>query len=213
MRTHFAILAVVTGAVVACSPETTAPGVAEPFAATADANGVSSPNTPVTAVVRVELGGSIVYRTSGPGNNGKGECRAEGAWYNPQTRHTSEKAHPQCATLVAGQTITVTFSEVATYVLPPSGNVQLNFAPAAGCDPLTDPLGCGRSIQYKKSQDLTVGAGVLTATESAHGTGLWTIALAAGQPFAGTGNNMDRTGTLIVACNTTLGCHPGSLSW
>lgn len=199
------------GALAACATETSAP--VAPEVVSSAANAVSNPNTPVNAQVTISVGGSIVYRSEGPSNNGLGTCLPVGRYYNPQGKKTSEKEHPQCATVTPATEITVTFNEVANYVLPSNGNVNLNFNPAAGCDPLTDPLGCGRAIQYKKNQDVTTGAGILATTETAHGTGVWTIDLGTNQPFATTGNNLVRTGTPIIACNATLGCHPGMMSW
>jgi hypothetical protein len=212
----------IIGALGACSSDAslaTAPAAAEHYTATAAANGVSNPNTPVTALVTISVGGSLLYRESGPGNAGNGNddlgtCTTGGRWYNPQNKKTSANPSPHCLSISAAQIFTITFSEVANYVLATSGNVNLNFAPAAGCDPLTDPLGCGRAIQYKKNQNVTGGFGILTATETEHGSGLWTIDLgAANQPFATTNNNILPSGTAIIACNTTYGCHPGLMTW
>ena len=168
--------------------------------------GVASPNTPVGATFTISVGGSIVYRESGPGNNGKGECRAGGIWYNPTTRKTSEKAHPQCASVTSGEAITVTFQEIATYVLSTNGNVQLNFS----VDPV---LLTARGLQYKKTGDYTQSFGTLSHTGDSVDAGrAWTINL--GQPLLNnTGNLIVRTGTVLEACNADLGCHPGLMTW
>ena len=213
MRSLLPVATLLVGALTACSADSAMAPTVQPLVASADASGVSNPNTSVAARVSVEVGGSITYRTSGPGKNGKGTCTMGGAWYNPQNRTTSQKEHAQCAEVAAGRTIVVDFAATANYVLPPSGNVQLNVA----ADPIclataVDAALCARGIHYKKSQNMTAGFGLVTAGEASSGT--WTIDLAAAQqPFNASENNIVRTGMVVVACNATFGCHPGTMSW
>lgn len=201
--TYLGLVALSLGA---CATDPTGP--APSFGkAGATSGGVSNPGITINAVFTVAYQGAIVYRESGPGNNGKGECLSEGRWYNPQNHHTSEKAHPQCAT-VTGGTITVTFTESANYVTPPNGNVQLNFTPDCALSP--DPVACGRALQYKKNQDLTTGAGSLQTTD-VDGR-LWTINFAQAM-LNDSGNLINPAGTVLEACNASLGCWPGSMTW
>lgn len=180
-----------------------------PTSPTADApsHRVASPGSAVTAQFTITFDGAVVYRESGPGNNGKGTCVSGGRWYNPQNHHTSEQAHPQCASISAGATFTVVFDETATYVLPPSGNVQLNFAPDCTLSAAND---CARGVQYKKNQDVTVGFGSLAPLDDEGRT--WTIDL--GQPLLNaSGNLINPAGTILEACNAALGCFAGTMTW
>jgi hypothetical protein len=177
------------------------------IAATGAGGDVASPNTPVAATFAVVLPGGVVYRESGPGNNGKGECHTGGLWYNPQNHHTSEQPHDQCATETAGESFTVTFGVTATWVESPSGNRQLNFAPDANDLP--------RSVHYKVNQDLTIGSGSPLLTTDGAGR-IWTLSLT--QPLLnGAGNLLVRTGTPVVACSAALPaglqCWPGTMTW
>lgn len=210
---RFVAVTLVAG-LAACGAESTAPAAVESFTATAD--GVSSPNTPVTATVVVSIEGTVTYRESGPGNRGGsdndkelGECRVGGTWYNPKSKTTSANPHPNCRTVSGGTQVTVVFAETANHVVPPSGNVQLNFAP--DCSLAANPLlSCGRGLSYKKNADATTGSGRIVTTEPS--TGEWTIDFA--HPvFNNTGNLIIRAGTAVVACHATLGCHPGTMSW
>jgi len=167
---------------------------------------VSNPNTPVSAVFVIPgEGGTPYYRESGAGNNGKGECRSEGRWYNPENRKTSEKPHSQCLSVSGGQTITVTFSEIANYVVAPSGNVNLNFSDMAENQ--------DRKLQYHKNHDATDGKGTLVKVgDSVDPTRMWMIDLDQAL-LRGAGNLIDRTGTELKACNVDLGCFPGVMTW
>ena len=213
MRSPLTVATLLVGALTACSADSAMAPTLQPVVASAAVAGVSNPNTAVAARVSVHIDGSIVYRESGPGKNGKGSCVTGGAWYNPQNRTTSEKAHAQCAEVVAGRTIVVDFATTANYVLPPNGNVQLNVAADPAClATALDAAQCTRGIHYKKSQNVTGGFGLVTATEAT--SGAWTIDLAAAhQPFNASENNIVRTGMVVVACNATFGCHPGTMSW
>ena len=174
-------------------------------------NGVSAPGTPVTATFVIDLDGTRTYRQDGSvGNNGKGTCVSggEGRWYNPKNKTTSDKPHPLCSTASAGQTITVSFSEIANYVLSTNGNKQLNFS--------VDPeLGTSRGIQYKANTDRTQGFGVLTHTgDSVDRERVWTINL--GQADLNTSGDVlvrANPGTALEVCNADLGCHPGFMTW
>jgi hypothetical protein len=213
MRTQLTAAVLLAGILTACSTDTAIAPTVEPLVSSADAAGVARPNTLLSAQVIVQVGGAVVYRESGAGNNGKGYCTTGGAWYNPESRKTSGKAHPQCANATGGQPIVVNFAETANYVVSPSGNVQLNVAADPACLATSlDASACGRGIHYRKAQNATAGFGLVTATEAS--SGAWTIDLAAAmQPFNGPDNNVVRTGMVVVACNATHGCHPGTMSW
>jgi hypothetical protein len=186
MLKRFAGLAMVAAALAACSNETTAPRMATP-GGPAFSTGVSSPNTAVGARFVVYVGGTSYYAGSGPSRNGKGECRTHSdgtvGWYwvpgNIQAGgHGSNGAasgdqengpnHAQCLFVSGGYSVTVTFTDVATYVKSPSGNFALNFDPycVANADPSLPPTCYARDVHYKKSSDFTEGEGVL------HGVGV-----------------------------------------
>ena len=186
MVKRLAGLVMVTATLAACSNEATAPRMATPEGA-AFTSGVSSPNTAVGSQFVVYVGGSTYYASSGPSRNGKGECRGHSdgtiGWYyvpgNYQAGgHGSNGAaggvqengpnHAQCLFVNGGYTVTVTFSDVATYVKSPSGNYALNFNPfcVPNADPSLPPTCYTRDVHYKKNSDFTQGEGVL------HGVGV-----------------------------------------
>lgn len=169
-------------------------------------NGVSSPNTVINGTVTVYVAGSITYRESGPGNNGKGACTTGGAWYNPATKKTSEKQHPQCATIVPGYSMTVPVAlEAANHVQPRSGNEHLNWAPVV-------ETGASRQLTFSKNSGMTTGTGVIFGTESGAATAAWSIDL--GQTMLQqTGNLIADRSLMLQACHATHGCHPATLAW
>ena len=186
MFKRLAGLTVVAAALAACSNEATAPRMVAPGGA-ALTSSVSSPNTAVGAQFVVYVGGTSYYAGSGPSRNGKGECHTHSdgtvGWYwvpgNSQAGgHGSNGAasgdqengpnHAQCRFVSGGYSVTVTFSDVATYVKSPSGNYALNFDPycVPNADPSLPPTCYARDVHYKKSSDFTQGEGVL------HGIGV-----------------------------------------
>lgn len=190
-------LFVATAALVlaACaSQETTAPDF-----------GVANPNTPVNASFTVYVGGTVIYRESGPSNNGQGTCEAGGAYRNHGGQLAATVPHDQCATIVPGSEVTVTFAETANYVLATSGNVQLNFS----LDPVT---GEKRGVQYKKNSDWTTGFGVLVGSGDDGST--WTIDLS---QISSSSNLLDDPprALIVSACDdaSPSTCSPTSLTW
>jgi hypothetical protein len=73
-----------------------------------------------------------------------------------------------------------------------------------------DPIDCGRALQYKANLDLTAGAGSLQTTD-VDGR-IWTINLAQAM-LNDSGNLINPAGTVLEACNASLGCWPGSMTW
>jgi hypothetical protein len=186
--TRFAALALIASAVAACSNETTAPQMATGSAPAFD-KGVSSPNTPVNSSFVVYVGGSTYYAGSGPSRNGQGECRTHSdgtvGWYWVPGNKTAGGSnghgggasggdqevgpnHEQCKFVGGGYSITVNFSEVATYVKSPSGNFELNFNTycVPNVDPSLPPTCYSRDVHYQSTKDFSQGEGVL------HGLGV-----------------------------------------
>ena len=172
------------------------------------ANGVASPNTAVSATARFTQAGEVVLRPAGyQVLNGAGKlvgtCLQSGKLQNPAGNITGNPYHPTCVESVTEPVdIAISFEEVATYVLPPSGNVQLNFSPAADATL--------RAVQYKKSTNLTTGAGLLFDT-----TGEWTLDLGTIEA-AGNGALLGRTITGLMACQVgtwTCTAANGTMSW
>ena len=191
--------------------------------------GVSSPGTVVTATVTAAVPGQQVARAT-PRAPHEGTCNANGSW----THATGSSTNPWvttgpwngvCTDVTAGQYITVTFSELANYVTPPSGNINLNFADACAS---ADPLSCvERHVHYKNHSNETIGLGLLTSTSATICTepngggtcsdaGVWTIDLAelSGTDFnAFTLPHDGVTGWAIHATSETYGTYPGYMAW
>jgi hypothetical protein len=195
----FAFVPMVALAFAACADNPTASVGAD---SALQSRGVSNPGTVVTfeAVISIGEGGTYEYRDSGPGNNGKGTCYGGGHWYNPQTRTTSDKPHPQCRSLMGGESFTLRFEHIANYVLATNGNVQLTF-------------GDDRALHYQSNQNRTQGAGVLVHIgDELDATREWTVDLGQNM-LRGSGNLLDPAGTSLRICNVDLGCFYGSMSW
>jgi hypothetical protein len=202
MRTT-ALVCAVWSVLTACSSD----HLTSPTAEYHPGRGVTPQGTAVAADFTVTLPGSTVYRESGPGNNGKGECQPGGRWYNPQNRQTSQQPHDLCASTNPGVTFVVGFHETATYVDPLHWNVRLSFSSNCSQSPVA---GCGRGVQYNVHEDRTVGFGTLQ-TLDAEGR-VWTIDLE--QPLLnGDGNLLVPSGTSLFACNEALGCFGGLMRW
>ena len=193
-------------------------------------SGVSSPGTVVTATVTGAVAGQQVARAT-PRAPHEGTCNADGSW----THATGSGTNPWvttgpwngvCTDVTVGQYITVTFSELANYVAPPSGNINLNFADV--CADANDPLTCvKRGVQYKQNSNETIGFGVLTSTSATMCTepngggtcsdaGVWTIDLSelSGTDFnAFTLPHDGVSGWLIHSTSATYGTHPGYMAW
>jgi hypothetical protein len=231
MVRRYAALLLIAGAVAACSNEPTAPQMAA-SAPTFAKGGVSSPNTPVTSQFVVYVGGTTGYAGSGPSRNGQGECRThtDGSvgWYwvpgnIPAGGNGSNGAasgeqevgpnHAQCLLVAGGSSITVSFSEVATYVKATNGNYQLNFNPycVANADPLLPPTCFGRYVHYLISTNWTQGDGVLHGTGVESGTGTishWSIDLS--QINSSTNLIGDPPRQVIVIAHNDEGLYPDS---
>lgn len=238
MLKRFAGLVIVTAVLAACSNEATAPRLATPQGA-AFTSGVSSPNTAVGSQFVVYVGGSTFYAGDGrPSRNGMGKCLSHqdgttGWYWVPGNAHTPGDGkngaasgdqengpnHAQCRFVDGGYSVTVTFSDTATYVKPPSGNYALNFNPfcVANADPSLPPTCFARDVHYKKSNDFTQGEGVL------HGLGVrsdngaishWSIDLS---QIASTSNLIDDPPRqLLVTAHNDEGAYPDSpatISW
>jgi hypothetical protein len=124
-----------------------------------DNKGVSEPNITADAIFTVSSPEETVvtYRTT-PRNN-QGSCNTtNGVWTN-NGGQTSGPNHNQCTdiTTVPGASVEVTFSEVVNYVLPRSGNINLNFAPVLEEDGSLSP----RGVHYRKNGNWTEGFGVI----------------------------------------------------
>jgi len=239
MIKRYAALVMVAGAVAACSNDLTAPQTASP-SAPAFAKGVSSPNTPVSSGFVIFVGGSTYYAGTGPSRNGQGQCHTHSdgtvGWYwvpgnqNAGGRggngggassgdHEVGPNHAQCAFVSNGYSITVTFTEVATYVKSTSGNFQLNFNPfcVPNVDALLPPTCDSRYVHYQLNNDLSQGFGVL------HGIGVrsddgttsnWTIDLS--QIHSSSNLIGDPPRQLLVIAHNTDGLYPDSpttVSW
>lgn|SRR5512146_2178318 len=179
MFKRFAALVAVAAVIAACSSESTAPRTIASGAA-AFTSGVSSPNTPVGTVFNVTVDGGTYYAGTGLSKNGMGECHhhddgTTGWYWVPGNAHTPGTGsngaasgdqengpnHEQCKFTSPGYTVTVTFSDVATYVKSPSGNMALNFNPWC-----VNGACVNRDVQYKNNSVTTKGQGVL------HGIGI-----------------------------------------
>lgn len=231
MLKRYTGLIVVAAASAACSNEATAPRMATPESA-AFTSSVSSPNTPVGAQFVIHVGGSTYYAGSGPSLNGKGECRTHddgttGWYWVPGNAHTPGNGkngaasgdqengpnHAQCLRINGGYTVTVTFSDTATYVKPTSGNYALNFNPVCvpNADPTLAPTCYSRDVHYNTHKDSTQGEGVL------HGVGVrsdngavshWSIDLS---QIASSSNLIDDPPrTLYVTAHNDEGLYPES---
>jgi hypothetical protein len=125
--------------------------------------GVSSPGTPASVVFT--LAGGAVIRTSGASNNGNGTCEAGGAYRNNGGNLASSVPHAECTTIGSGS-ITVTFPLTANYVLPPSGNRNLNFSACGYAEDENGdwvPVACeGQTfVHYTKNRHAMTGSGTI----------------------------------------------------
>jgi hypothetical protein len=152
----------------ACASES---AVAPDLTMSANRQGVSQPQTTVTtSAVFTQAGSTVIRQDGSPGNSGQGTCilNGGGAWLNPGGQTAGAIPHPQCLTVVDAVELTITFSDLATYVLSANGNIQLNFS----ADPT---LFTARGVQYKRNQNYTDGFGVLYGTDENGGS--WTLLL------------------------------------
>jgi hypothetical protein len=136
------------------------------------------------------------FRESGPSNNGMGTCLVGGKYQNNGGNIAQNWPHEQCMN-EGSEAVTVTFSTPATYVVTPSGNVNLNFGPDT-------------HVHYQANQNRTQAAGVLLGSGSDGSS--WTVSL--GQ-LAGAGNAFAGTRTLSVEACMVGGdtCRAFTLSW
>ena len=235
VRRYMALLAV-TGAVTGCSNEPLAPPMAASGASFG--RGVSSPNTAVTSRFVVYVGGTTYYAGSGPSRNGQGECHTHTdgtvGWYwvpgnVPAGGHGSNGAasgeqengpnHAQCLFVGGGTAITVSFSEVATYVKATNGNFQLNFNPfcVPNADPSLPDTCYSRDVHYQVSNNRTTGNGFLHGIGVASGTlatSHWSIDLS--QINSSSNLIDDPPRQLLVIAHNDEGLYPDSpatVSW
>lgn len=148
----------------------------------------------VNPQIAVAIGGSVSYSSSGTANNGVGTCTTGGAWVNPAGGYTTAGSHPNCAVLVvpAGS-----ISAVGSVAAGKQGNSSILVAPDGW-------------LWYQHGRDRTSATGTFYATDTSGNT--WSIA--GGQTLLNAqGNFLNRNGMIVIACNSTLGCHPGVLSW
>lgn len=240
MTSRYAALALVACALAACSENPTAPEMAVASPSAAFAKGVSSPNTSVNSAFVVAVGGTTYYAGSGPSRNGMGECRTHtdgsvGWYWVPGNNSAGGKNgkgggastgdqevgpnHAQCRFVNGGYNVTVTFSEIATYVKSTSGNYELNFNPfcVPDVDALLPPTCDSRYVHYQLKNDLSQGYGLL------HGVGVrsddgstssWTIDLT--QIYSSSNLIGDPPRQILVTAHNTDGLYPDSpatVSW
>jgi hypothetical protein len=154
----------------------------------------------------------LSYRTSGPGNNGKGHCVASpegypGLWLNA-VGHGTSPYNPKCLERGAPTTtLALSFSVQAELfqATDGSGGSMLNFTSGGVTQ--------AQLIYHGTAEDTTTGAGVLLGTDNASPARTWSIGFS--QPalnFTGGATNGDlitalsTTGVEVVACNTAVGC-------
>lgn len=224
MRSILAPLALL--ALAACSPDSlTAPTdtVDGPQFAK---GGVSNPGTAIGSNFVIYVAGTTYYRGDGtPSRNGQGLCNshADGTtgWYyvpgnfsnkKPVPGHENGPNHAQCREISPAYTITVTFGDVANYVLSASGNNELNFNSLCtpNADPLLAPTCVSRWVHYQQQSDWTSGTGILygTGVSSLGGSSNWTIDLS--QVNSNTNLISAPPRTLIVMAHNTDGAYPDS---
>jgi hypothetical protein len=127
----------------------------------------AAPNTAVSATFEVAGPEQTRHDYLDAPKNNQGSCNTtNGAWTN-RGGTVSDPNHEQCTdiTTIPGDPIDVTFSAVANYVQPNSGNLQLNFT---GCGYIEDEDGnwigdCDAKtyIHYNRRHDSRDAAGVL----------------------------------------------------
>jgi hypothetical protein len=167
--------------------------------------GVSEPNTAVNASFRITTAGySFTERYTTVCDEATGQCTdlpsnhgqtgiagndkcVNGALYKRSVKQgvvgewdatpTGVVPHPQCSDVVVveGSTITVSFSEVANYVLATSKNIQLNFAPRCTIAEDLTSVCVPRYVHYSKAAGSTAGFGILYGTGSDNSS--WAIDL------------------------------------
>jgi hypothetical protein len=179
------------------------------------ANGVSNPGTPVNATATYEAEATdVTYRDSGPSNNNRGTCTTGGRYVtrsgNQTQTRTSEPNHPQCATRGSGTgtMVTITFSEVANYVLSTNGNIQLNFSRVNDLP---------RGVQHKRTSNTTSGFGVLVSSSASEGN-VWVMDLSQIDQESGTYGLESATrainGLMVCRADDANVCaFNGSMSW
>jgi hypothetical protein len=160
--------------------------------------GVSSPNTP--AGVTFVISGGTSLRESGPGINDEGKeqgtCEEGGRWRNGAGNLAGATPHENCI-IAGGASVTVNFPLSANFVLPPSGNKNLNFSMCGYAEDDEGewvPVACeGQTfVHYTRKQNVMTGSGTIGG-EGSDGS-RWTISLAqisaqVGDKFMGTPNN------------------------
>jgi hypothetical protein len=232
MITRYVGLALIAGTIAACSDEPMAPQMAT-ASAPAFSKGVSSPNTSVGSNFVIYVGGSTYYAGSGLSRNGQGECHTHtdgtvGWYWVPGNNTAGGKGkgggassgaqevgpnHAQCRFVNGGYTVTVNFSEVATYVKSSSGNYALNFNPfcVPDVDATLPPTCDSRYVHYQLANDLSQGYGIL------HGVGVrsddqstsnWTIDLS--QIHSSSNLIADPPRQLVVTVHNEDGSYPDS---
>ena len=168
--------------------------------------GVSEPNTAVNAAFTITAPGysyTVRYTTvcddAGvctdlPSNHGQtgalgnDKC-VDGALYKRRVSRgvlgpwdatpTGVNPHPNCSDVVVvpGTTVTVTFNEIANYVLATSKNIQLNFNSLCTTNDDLTVTCLPRYVHYSKASGITTGFGVLYGTGSDNSS--WAIDLGA----------------------------------
>lgn len=206
MRAKFLALPLLALGLAACSE---AEGPMEPQFN----NGVSNPGTSVTSTFTVTLPEYTTFTYLSAPKNNKGRCEAGGVWFN-QAGNNGGANHQQCTnvTVVAGQTINVSFSEVANFVLAKSGNINLNFTPTCSTDELGVTTCTSRQVQYSKNANWTTGTGVVLGTADNGGT--WAIDLSQ-IGHAGNASMLGRSIGPVVAAQVggSLSYGAATLSW
>ena len=180
-------------------------------------NGASSAVTVAGAFQVLVPGSSVIvgYRTSPVPSSAGGECGRDpltnepnGTWTKTTSGTTStHPLHTHCTIreTTPERTITVTVAESATLVQAPSGNISLNLrssCPAGVSDPSCDD----RHVHYRKSGDVTNGAGLVAGLGS--DGSVWTIDLSqishAGSSRAATADGIAlRSYTALTATSAT----------
>ncbi|HEV2149844.1 MAG TPA: hypothetical protein VGR37_20770 [Longimicrobiaceae bacterium] len=178
--------------------------------------GVASPMTLLNAQIVISTGGAAGYRSSGPGNNGKGECFSSssrktnwvvmpGFWRNPEDNTTSDKPHAQCYGSGGGEVLD--FQMFVNWVLPSSGSQNLNFQGFAGEDAETGEMvlteAVTAAVHYNAQKKTTKGSGGFTYEG-------WTIDFST---INTTGNLLANQTLQHTACHATIGCRPVLLDW
>ena len=180
-------------------------------------NGASSAVTVAGAFQVLVPGSSVIvgYRTAPVPSSAGGECGRDpltnepnGTWTKTTSGTTStHPLHTHCTIreTTPERTITVTVAESATLVQAPSGNISLNLRSSCPVG-VSDPSCDDRHVHYRKSGDVTNGAGLVAGLGS--DGSLWTIDLSqiahAGSSRAATADGIAlRSYTALTATSAT----------